>query len=462
MIKNWTKFALLAVIAGLVVLAGCDPQTTSDEIAVGDTVTVAGRDFTIDTIDDTDGAGGWIASASDGDVALSGRFAIDYTMESGTDYYLAGPVFIGLNDASASNTLTIQAGVTIYGDATGDPPGTLIIDRGAKIEATGTSSSPIVMTSSNDVGSRAPGDWGGVIINGLAPVQGGTAAGEGDTGTYGGPDPADDSGTLQYVVVQFAGTLFSPENELNGIAFQGVGNGTTVEYIQVHRNADDGVEFFGGSVGAKYIVLTGTQDDALDFDDGWTGSAQFVVIQDYQDVDAGNAIEGDGDPTDQIAPAQPVLANITAIGNPGTEDTSGPRFRRASNPDVYNSAFVNYAASEGISNASDSDEADPTPEFQGVVTDGTTDFTTGVTVDSTVFADHFNASAEADNDSVTPGEGNEVSWDPQPTSAIGGAVTTVPSTDVAGNALVTDADYIGAIDPAGTDWTAGWTSFPLD
>ena len=106
-------------------------------------------------------------------------------------------------------------------------------------------------------GLRDRADWGGLIINGNAPINvpGGEAIGEGDTGRYGGTNPDDSSGVLRYVRVEYAGTEFSPDNELNGIAFQGVGRGTQVEFVQVHFNQDDGIEFFGGTVDVKYAVV---------------------------------------------------------------------------------------------------------------------------------------------------------------------------------------------------------------
>ena len=151
--------------------------------------------------------------------------------------------------------LEIEAGTTIYGDSATN--GTLVIARGSQIHAHGTAAAPIVMTSDQLEGERARGDWGGLIINGYAPlnIEGGEAEGEGDTGTYGGDDPTDSSGILEYVRVEFAGTEFSPDNELNGIAFQGVGSGTTVENVMVKFNKDDGLEFFGGTVEVKYVRL---------------------------------------------------------------------------------------------------------------------------------------------------------------------------------------------------------------
>ena len=175
-----------------------------------------------------------------------------------------------------------------------------------------------MFTSDQLEGQKARGDWGGLIINGNAPINGCdedlcSAEGEGSTGLYGGDNTEDNSGTLRYVRVEYAGTQFSEDNELNGIAFQGVGSGTTVEYIQVHMNADDGVEFYGGSVNVKYVVLTGIGDDSMDWTDGWNGKAQFVLAKQASD-DGDNGIEADNNKAnnDFEPRSNPTLANMTS------------------------------------------------------------------------------------------------------------------------------------------------------
>ncbi|HOM99803.1 MAG TPA: hypothetical protein PLM33_06060 [Acidobacteriota bacterium] len=211
-------------------------------------------------------------------------------------------------------TLTIEPGTVVLGIGQNS---SLVIDRGAKIRAMGTKARPVIMTSANPVGERNSGDWGGLIINGYAPINTGEQDGEGGTGLFGGNDPNDSSGELHYVRVEFAGIEFSPDNELNGIAFQGVGAGTVVDHIQVHKNKDDGVEFFGGTVNAKYIVLTGNSDDSLDWVLGWRGKVQFVCVKQDAD-DADNAIEADNLSTNNTAQpvSQPTLYNVTLLGDP--------------------------------------------------------------------------------------------------------------------------------------------------
>ena len=191
-----------------------------------------------DDDDDDDNDDGTVGEV----VLLTGTITENMTLTKDNEYLLRGGVFVG--DEVNETILTIEPGVTIYGESA--TKGMLTINRNSKIMAEGTREEPIVLTSDKPVGQRSRGDWGGLIINGNAPLNTGEEAyGEGGTGYYGGNDPNDNSGVLRYVRVEFAGREISPDNELNGIAFQGVGSGTTVEYVQVHMNKDDGVEFFG-------------------------------------------------------------------------------------------------------------------------------------------------------------------------------------------------------------------------
>merc|ERR1719473_2657802 len=181
-------------------------------------------------------------------------------------------------------TLTIEAGATIYGygdDGSMKAPA-LIIDRGGKIMADGTKTAPITMTSALPPKHLpARGTWGGLIILGKAPTSHDTSSEEPEVEgianhKYGGSDSADNSGTVRYVRVWYAGSVVGADNEINGITFAGVGSGTTVEYIEVAFNKDDGVECFGGTVNMKYVSLISNGDDQLDTDHGYTGKIQFL------------------------------------------------------------------------------------------------------------------------------------------------------------------------------------------
>ena len=255
-------------------------------------------------------------------IVLEGRLNADKTLSAGYDYLLRGAVVF-----ESGTTLTIEPGVKIYGEQASN--GTLIIAQGAKIMANGTESDPIVMSSDAFEGSRARGQWGGLIINGYAPTNQGVTYGEGDTGEFGGNDPADSSGILRYVRIQYAGIELSPDNELNGISFQGVGSGTIVEYVQVHMNQDDGIEMFGGTVNIKYALVTGARDDSFDWTDGWTGKGQFWVAQQYGD-DADNGFEVDNSDTNNEAQPRSAatIYNVTLIGDPaGLKSDNGMLIR---------------------------------------------------------------------------------------------------------------------------------------
>lgn len=255
-------------------------------------------------------------------VILQGKIAEDRTLSSDYDYLLRGAVFV--EDGA---TLTIEPGVTLYGEQAEN--GTLIVAQGGKIMADGTADAPIVMTSDAAIGQRARGQWGGLIINGKAPTNQGITAGEGDTGDFGGDDPNDNSGVLRYVRVEYAGIEFSPDNELNGIALQGVGSGTVIEYVQVHMNQDDGIEMFGGTVDLKYALVTGARDDSFDWTDGWTGKGQFWVAQHYGD-DADNGFENDNSSKNNEAEPRsaPTIYNVTLVGDPdGPESDNGMLIR---------------------------------------------------------------------------------------------------------------------------------------
>jgi hypothetical protein len=256
---------------------------------------------------------------------LTGNITQDTVLNNDTAYLLSGTVFV-----QEGATLTIEPGTVILGAF--DPLGTLVVAQGGLIDAVGTAASPIIMTSDQAQEAQGRGQWGGLILNGRAPINIGVGEGEGGTGTYGGEDPEDNSGRLSYVRVEFAGREFSPDNELNGIAFQGVGSATQVDHLQVHYNQDDGVEFFGGTVNAKYLLMTSNRDDSVDWTEGWTGKLQYVVIQQQGD-EADNGFEGDNKEAnrDLLPRSSPTVYNATLIGDPdsleGSESDHGMLIR---------------------------------------------------------------------------------------------------------------------------------------
>lgn len=276
---------------------------------------------------------------------LIGTITQDTILTSDKQWLLRGPVFIG--DGVNKTTLTINPGTTIMGDF--DTKGYLSIRRGSKIIAEGTREMPIIFTSSKLPGQRSSGDWGGLVINGAAPINTCAQApcesfGEGGTGAYGGNKANDDSGILKYVRIEFAGRLISTDNELNGLSMQGVGNGTIVDYVQIHKGKDDGIEFFGGTVNVKHLYITGAQDDSLDWTEGWTGNAQFIVIKQHENG-GNNGIEADnnGDDNNSLPRSNPIISNLTLIGNIDAE-TSGVGFllREGTSATIKNAIATNF------------------------------------------------------------------------------------------------------------------------
>lgn len=289
-------------------------------------------------------------------IQVTGNVTTNTTWTRDNVYVLVGFIYVKNNA-----TLTIQAGTTIRGDF--DTKGTLIVTRGAKIIANGTAAKPIVFTSNQAPGDRDYGDWGGVIVLGKAPINqtGGTAAIEGGVdnaegdGQYGGTDANDNSGVLRYVRIEYAGIAFQPNNEINGLTMGGVGNGTTVDHIQVSYANDDAIECFGGTVNLKNIYLNKNLDDDLDTDNGYQGKVQFVLItRDPNIADApgaSNGFESDNDANGTTASPQtrPLYSNITVIGPLAESTTSiaaaykrGAHLRRNTATSIYNSVFMGY------------------------------------------------------------------------------------------------------------------------
>lgn len=290
------------------------------------------------------------ANADDPNVSrvLQGSYGRNITLTGGT-YTIKGYVYF-----TSGTTLSIPKGTILKSDVS--QKGAVIIERGARIEALGTAQEPIIFTSGKPAGQRQRGDWGGIIILGNAPtnrplspaplVEGGVDR------RYGGTVANDNSGTLRYVRIEWAGIAAEPGSEINGLTLGGVGSGTTLEYIQVSYGNDDAYEFFGGTVNAKYLVSYATSDDDLDFDFGYTGKIQFAVVQrrpEIADTDAGNGVEADNDGTGTSASpfTTPVLSNITWIGPNGDAQTQANlnfanRWRRAVRFEVHNSIMMGF------------------------------------------------------------------------------------------------------------------------
>jgi hypothetical protein len=295
-----------------------------------------------------------------GVVEVSADITANTTWTADKIYLLKGNIFV-----TGNAILKIEPGTIIKGDKA--TKCSLIISRGSKIDATGTAEKPIVFTSSQAAGARAPGDWGGVILlgkgvanNGTANVVEGIPASLGDKALYGGADNADNSGTLKYVRIEFAGIPLLPDVEINGLTLAGVGSGTTLDYIEVYRSGDDAFEFFGGSVNAKHLLAIGTWDDDFDTDNGYSGKIQFALAQRAQvvaDFSGSNGFESDNNSAgSNVTPlTSAVFSNITIVGpllsvtstsNINANYQHAVQIRRNSSISIFNSVITNYT--EGI------------------------------------------------------------------------------------------------------------------
>jgi hypothetical protein len=285
-------------------------------------------------------------------------FAVNTTLTPGRFYVLQGRV-----DVQAGVTLTIEAGSIVrgLGQAT-----YLVVERDADLVVNGTAASPVILTSNAAPGDQLPGDWGGVVIHGNAVANCASADGcgltsvegdcesEGGAGFFGGDDDNDDSGSIRYARVEYAGEVLLANNELNAWTFNGVGSGTTIEYLQAHLGTDDLFEWFGGTVGAKYLVGTGGDDDNIDWQMGFRGKLQFVVCQQAGDAitpNEDNGIEADNNEFDEDCPGRscPTLSNLTLIGDGpnGAGGGRGMRIRVGTAGTVVNSIVQGWGA-EGI------------------------------------------------------------------------------------------------------------------
>lgn len=216
-------------------------------------------------------------------VTLSGSIAANRTLTPDTNYVLRGFVYV-----NSGATLTINAGTRIVGDTTA-LGSALFVLRGARIVANGTEAAPVVFTSQRSAGNRSPGDWGGLIIVGNARnnrsgniiVEGsdGSVVGGNSSGVVytGGSNDADNSGTLRYVRVEFAGYATLTDAELNSYTFAALGSGTTLEYLQSVSGLDDSFEWFGGTVDGKYLMSYEAGDDHFDTSEGYRGRNQFLI-----------------------------------------------------------------------------------------------------------------------------------------------------------------------------------------
>lgn len=318
-----------------------------------------------------------------GSTTISGDITADRTLTNDTAWHIQGVVYVK-NGA----TLTVEPGTFVIGEPGTTPPSAIIVTQNGKIVASGTKSRPIIMTSSLPFGQRARGDWGGLVMLGKAPINvggnivGGATCGpdgcnnapgtfyiEGLVGNadslYGGTDPNHSCAVLRYVRVEFAGTILSPNNELNSFTWGGCGKQTVAEHLQAKYGKDDSFEWFGGTMDAKWLVGGLGADDFTDFQLGYTGRVQFGIMYQSPDSPGNRGLEGDNSEYDQAATpfSNPTFYNITYIGsgNPGFDEANAPGvFLRRGSRGSFNNLVVSnfFSPCISISDATTQAQAD--------------------------------------------------------------------------------------------------------
>lgn len=405
---------------------------------------------------------------------LSGTLTANKTLTADKTWTLKGYVYV-----PNGITLTIEAGTTIKSDNT--EKGALCIERGGKIQANGTADKPIIMTSGQAAGARNPGDWGGLIILGNAPTnRTSTPVIEGGLDRpYGGSNATDNSGTLKYVRIEYAGIAAFPGSEINGLTLGGVGSGTTIENIQIVYGNDDAYEFFGGNVNAKYLVAFATADDDFDFDFGYTGKIQFAVaLRDPAFVDngdAGNGIEADNDGSGTTATpyTRPVLSNFTFVGPNNAAGTAanhnfGNRWRRAVRFVLRNSILMGWQkggfSMESDGTANDYSAAGGTSEFKNNLVHAVADpYRVSGLTSATLTAAAIRTKAEAEG-CKTYANAADIKLTSPFTITNPNLLPATGSDALAGasftglDAFFTSTTYVGAFGT--TNWMASWTRFP--
>ncbi|MGB5553045.1 MAG: hypothetical protein WBM83_00200 [Flavobacteriaceae bacterium] len=258
---------------------------------------------------------------------LSGSIAADMTLDANVTYFLSSTFSV---DAGA--TLTIPEGTKIVADVeTGDATQTyIVVQKGAKIDIQGTAANPVIMTSSNE----SSGDWGGLVIAGNAvTTEGVDATAEVGGILYGGTDDTDNSGSINYLIINYAGAQINAESQYNGLTLYSVGSGTTIENVAILNGKDDGVEFFGGTVNVTNYYAENNEDDAVDWTEGWSGTLTNAYLS-HTIVGFSTALEGDGVNND------PKFVNLTAIS---TSNGTALQFKKESGATITNLYLEGYA-----------------------------------------------------------------------------------------------------------------------
>ena len=348
-----------------------------------------------DTADVTINQGGGSNPINPSDLVIGGTLSENLTLSTGNEYNLTSGLIV-----PEGITLTIEPGVIVRANTSSDVY--VAIQQGGVINAEGTSSNPIVFTSNS--ATPNPGDWGGLIILGRAPINsvvGGDATSTSEIGglPYGGSIADDDSGIIRYVRIEYSGGAADAASENNGFSFYGVGSGTTIDFIQAFEGADDGVEFFGGTVNASHISVVGAQDDSVDWTEGFTGTLTDVYIEHRQSHDKG--IEGDGFNTDignnsnPVFWSAPTINNLTINGLGSSNGNEAIRLRAGTRA-IFNNVFI-----EGFEEGYDLDDEETGNGFSAGDTS-----VTDITFDDIVLTLKNDTNVAFDADDFFSGIGN--------------------------------------------------------
>ena len=388
----------------------------------------------------------------------------------------------------AGATLTIEAGTIIRGTE----KSALVVERGGKIMAVGTELKPIVFTSNQGAGFRAQSNWAGLVIcgKGINNNAGGEGIAEGGIDSpYGGTDNADNSGELKYVRIEFPGYEVATGKEINGLTLYSVGSQTKINYVQVSYSGDDGFEWFGGAVNAKYLISYKTEDDDFDTDNGFAGMVQFGLISRdpaIVDTDAANAFESDNDAAGSTAEpfTKAIFSNISAFGpsksatEPATLATNhaggaAMRLRRNTRLQIYNSAFLGWGLglrleSDGSQTAANTDVLTvQNCILAGIRADKFKE--DGTIFDAATLETWYKAASRknqliATNEEVkinAPFNYTTLNFQPLASSPVRNASSwynSVTETTSINHSFFDHVRYVGAFDGV-IDWTKNWTNF---
>jgi len=499
--------------------------TIPNDAVIGSKIVVSFQ--VVDTKNYPSAISNFVITVGDPVISLQGTLTTQ-TLDATKPYLLKGQVFI-----PSGVTVTVPAGTIIKGDKA--TKATLIVQPGGKLIADGTAANPIVFTSAQAIGERDRGDWGGIVmlgnafvnqtakpkIEGITPDQSfGSSLAESATPAT---NANENSGSLKYVRIEYAGIELTPNNETNSLTMGGIGNGTTVEYVQVSFGGDDGFEWFGGTVNGKYLVSHSTWDDDFDTDFGWSGNVQFgLVVRNpfFADQSGSNAFESDNqangtaiagvcDGTTTAGCTRGIFSNITVLGPREIQSRgisgnyqNAAHIRRRSAISIFNSFFAGFRVGIRIDDQGTLDNLTsgagkhgynvlsvPGSTLIGTSTSASdAAFATGLTIapnpagNATAISDYWTANNNTVFNTVTNtsvftdlGVAGSLFWGAQTSSNYPSNPSFTLVAGVAGNnnlnsgANFTDAKFTGNtfFNTTGafrgafgaTDWTDGWAEF---